>query len=57
MDSISSRLALDSYCTRYKKMLLNCGSEDLKCSTDVIVPHLTGTYNDLTDKEGENIPF
>ena len=31
--------------------MLNVGSEDLKFSTEVIIPHKTNHYSDLRDRE------
>ncbi|PNH04660.1 Ubiquitin-activating enzyme E1 1, partial [Tetrabaena socialis] len=54
VDSVEARLYVDGRCVCFSKPLLDSGTLGLKCSTQVVIPHLTenyGAFRDPPDKE------
>jgi len=47
VDSFISREKIDSNCLKHSKIMLDCGSEYLKLSTEIIIPHRTMSYKDF----------
>jgi molybdopterin/thiamine biosynthesis adenylyltransferase len=41
VDTFESRLAIDTHCISHNKIWIDSGTEDYKCSTQVIVPHIS----------------
>ena len=47
MDNINARNYIDSQCTFYNKIFLECGTSGTSASSMVIYPKKTSCYNDL----------
>lgn len=47
VDSIEARNYVDSQCVCYEKLLFECGTEGIRGSTHVFVPHKTISYSDI----------
>ncbi|KAH0786912.1 ubiquitin-activating emzyme E1 [Histomonas meleagridis] len=56
LDNVKARLYSDSLCVYYKKPLLESGTLGPKASFQVVVPHLTESYQSSADPPEENIP-
>ncbi|PKA67105.1 Ubiquitin-activating enzyme E1 1 [Apostasia shenzhenica] len=49
LDNVNARLYIDSQCVYYQKPLLESGTLGIKCSTQMIIPHLTENYGSSRD--------
>ena len=47
VDNIEARSYVDSQCILYEKLLFECGTEGIRGSTHVFIPHKTISYTDI----------
>jgi len=52
LDNVKARHYVDSRCVFYGKPLLESGTLGTKCNVQVVVPHLTVSYSDGPDDDG-----
>ncbi|KAB1282189.1 Ubiquitin-like modifier-activating enzyme 6 [Camelus dromedarius] len=57
LDNVEARRYVDSRCLANLRPLLDSGTMGTKGHTEVIVPHLTESYNSHRDPSEEEIPF
>ncbi|XP_062987473.1 ubiquitin-like modifier-activating enzyme 6 [Elgaria multicarinata webbii] len=57
LDNVEARRYIDSRCLASLRPLLDSGTMGTKGHTEVIVPHLTESYNSHRDPPEEEIPF
>ncbi|XP_063096462.1 ubiquitin-like modifier-activating enzyme 6 isoform X1 [Cavia porcellus] len=57
LDNVEARRYVDSRCVANLRPLLDSGTMGTKGHTEVIVPHLTESYNSHRDPPEEEIPF
>ncbi|XP_068171349.1 ubiquitin-like modifier-activating enzyme 1 [Antennarius striatus] len=57
LDNVESRVYLDGCCVRYKKPMLEGGTQGSKGHTLVVVPHLTEPYGPGSSKSVQEFPI
>uniref|UniRef100_A0A8C2Y5N8 E1 ubiquitin-activating enzyme n=1 Tax=Coturnix japonica TaxID=93934 RepID=A0A8C2Y5N8_COTJA len=57
LDNVEARRYIDSRCVANLRPLLDSGTMGTKGHTEVVVPHLTESYNSHRDPPEEEIPF
>lgn len=57
LDNVDARKYMDSRCVLFKKPLLESGTLGTKGNVQVIVPHLTESYNSSSDPPEASIPI
>lgn len=58
VDNVNARIYLNSRCIFYEKPMLESGTLGTKCHSEIIIPHLTQTYNDVKQpNEESSIPL
>lgn len=57
LDNVSARKYVDEQCVRYEKPLLESGTLGTKGNVQVIIPHLTESYEDSQDPPEKEIPM
>jgi len=57
LDNVDARRYVDSRCVLFKKSLLESGTLGTKGNVQVIVPHLTESYNSSSDPPEASIPI
>jgi molybdopterin/thiamine biosynthesis adenylyltransferase len=55
VDTFTAKYYLDTLSSKYKKIMLACGSEDVKFSTQTILPFKTETFSSFVDMEGDSM--
>ena len=49
VDNVKARQFIDNQCVWYEKPLFESGTLGTKCHSQIIIPHQTMSYNDITD--------
>ncbi|TRY64013.1 hypothetical protein TCAL_05576, partial [Tigriopus californicus] len=57
LDNVSARQYVDEQCVRHEKPLLESGTLGTKGNVQVIIPHLTESYEDSQDPPEKEIPM
>lgn len=57
VDNVKARQYIDNQCVWYEKPLFESGTLGTKCHSQVIIPHVTQSYNDIVDPPEQTIPL
>jgi len=57
VDNVKARQYIDNQCVWYEKPLFESGTLGTKCHSQIVIPHLTQSYNDIIDPPEETIPL
>lgn len=57
VDNVEARRYIDNQCVWHSKPLFESGTLGTKCHSQIIIPHLTQSYNDLRDPEEKKVPL
>nr|XP_047140870.1 ubiquitin-activating enzyme E1 1-like [Hydra vulgaris] len=55
LDNVESRVFVDSLCIKYRKPLLECGTQGTKGSIQTIIPDLTESYGSFSDQPEQTV--
>ena len=57
LDNVDARRFVDSMCLKYKRCMLDSGTQGTKGNTQVVYPSLTESYSSSTDPSDDSIPL
>jgi len=57
LDNVEARRYVDGRCVYHGVPLLDCGTHGIKCSQQVIMPHMTQCYSDMKEAPEKTVPM